>query len=189
MNSCRSPITRSRGFTLIEIMVVVVIMGMMVTFVMFAIDDPADEQLKIAMRRIQHSMRLAHEEAELNQEEVAIKFSRDGYQFQYLDEDKKWQPVDKPHFMLPHKLADQYELKLLHEGVSVSLTAMDTDDEKDKEKNQGRIYLASSGEMTPFELYLRIPDADLSLHLIGNTFGELRIEELDDDPETETLQK
>jgi len=209
MIPCRYSAPRHTGFTLIELLVVVVVMGMMITVTLLAIDDPAQAELERAMRRIQQTMRLAHEEAELNRVELAIKFSRDGYRFERLEQNQnqnqsqnqnqnqnsnktpgnpqtpgstktqntKWKLVNKPRFMQSHKLEDGYELTLMHNGVSVSLD----------EKDAGRILLASSGEMTPFELYLRVPSANLSLHLVGNAFGELRIPELDG--EAESLQK
>ena len=43
-------------------------------------------------------------------------------------------------------------------------------------KDAGRILLLSSGEMTPFELYLGLYNSKYRYHLIGNALGQIIVE-------------
>jgi general secretion pathway protein H len=183
-----------RGFTLIEILVVIFLVGIMVSVVVLSIGGNNEKDLRNEILRLKQVMLMAQEEAVLSQQQLAILFSPHGYEFNILrsvvqetqpenndpaiqgaffsTEENIWQEVDQPKHLLPHEVREEYKFKLLQEGISVAL---------DEEENEGRrIILASSGEMTAFELYLRYPDEDLSFHLIGSPMGDLFIEELEE---------
>lgn len=158
-----------QGFTLIEILVVMVLLGIVMTIAVISIGNTQSDQLEEDMRRLLQIVRLAHEESIIRQQTLAIKFSPHGYDLQrYEAKSKIWIPVSEPAFFQPRELDESYEIKLYQDGISVSLT----------EEDGGKILMYSSGEMTPFELEVSLPDSEINYRLIGDLMGTLEIEDL-----------
>ena len=76
-----------RGFTLLELLVVMMLLGIMLSVAVISIGDQRIEELKHESERLYQVMRLAHEEAILSQEVLAIRFYPHAYEFQVLVED------------------------------------------------------------------------------------------------------
>jgi len=71
-----------RGFTLLELMVVLVIVSIILTFVtLTAGGDPRAEQLQRETRRLAALLEMASEEAVLSSQQLAVRFSEEGYEF------------------------------------------------------------------------------------------------------------
>jgi len=158
-----------QGFTLIEILVVMVLMGIVMTIAVISIGNTQSDQLEEDMRRLLQIVRLTHEEAIIRQQTLAIKFSPHGYALQrYEARGKIWTPLTEPAFFQPRELDESYEIKLYQDGISVSL----------KEEDGGKIMIYSSGEMTPFELDVSLPDSEISYRMIGDLMGTVEIEDL-----------
>jgi len=158
-----------KGFTLIEILVVMILMGIILTIAMLSVGNSQSEQLEEDMRRLLQIMRLAHEEAIINQQTLAIKFSPHGYALQrYEGKGKIWIPVTEPAFFQARELDEGYEIKLLQEGFKVPL----------EKEDGGKVMMYSSGEITPFELDISLPDSDINYRLTGDLTGNLEIEGL-----------
>ena len=162
-----------KGFTLIEILVVMILLGIIMSIAVLSIGNSQSDQLEEDMRRLLQVMRLAHEEAIIKQQTLAIKFSPHGYELLRLDSSGKkkiWIPLTDPPFFQPRTLDEDYEIKLMQDGFSVSLN----------EEDAGRVAIYSSGEMTPFELIISLPDSEINYRLSGDLMGELEIEDLQD---------
>lgn len=158
-----------KGFTLIEILVVIVLVGIIITVAMISIGNTQSGKLKEDMRRLLQIMRLVHEEAITNQQTLAVKFSPHGYAIQrYENKGKIWVSVTDPAIFRPRKLDEDYEIKLVQDGLGVSLT----------DKDGGKILMYSSGEITPFTLNISLPDSDVHYHLSGDMMGTLKIKGL-----------
>jgi general secretion pathway protein H len=162
---------RHEGFTLIELLVVLVLVGIMVSMVVLSVGGQREKQLRNEIIRLQQVIRLAHEEAILNRNELAIRFRPNAYEFETL-EDEEWQSISSPDFMRYREIDEDFSLSLLQDGIPIPLQG----------EEGGRVLLASSGEMTPFELELRLVDSDAHYRLTGSAFGELNIEGVDDVP-------
>jgi general secretion pathway protein H len=148
----RSPVlkkflARSRGFTLLEVLVVVIIIGVVISFAVLSINSD-DKTLEEEARRLQALIGLAGQEAILQSKELALQFDEDGYEFLAFD-GEKWQPVTDDQILRPRKLPDTVAVDYEPEGQKLTLKGMD------EEAKPPRIYFLSSGEMTPFRLTLR----------------------------------
>ena len=153
------------GFTLLEILVVLILIGIILSVAVLSTGGGKERELEQEVQRMVSLMQLAKEEAVLNRVELAIKFSPNAYQF-LRQENNDWVPYTDHRIFRPRNLGEEYELRLLQDGISVSL----------QEKDAARIMLLSSGEMTPFELYVGLFNSEQRFHLIGNALGEITVE-------------
>ena len=166
-----TPVTRQGGFTLLELMVVLVIMGVLMTFVGLNVGgDRQAEQLEREARRLAALLQLASEEAVIRSEELAIRFTEDSYEFLIL-ENGQWLQIgdesERPFH--PHEFPDGIELDLeLEEELPPSL---------DSEENTApQVFLLSSGEITPFTLTLFVPDTEKQYLIKATLLGHLELE-------------
>jgi general secretion pathway protein H len=81
------------GFTLIEIVVVIVIIGVILSFATLSIGSGGLEQkLEQEAQRLASLLQLASQEAILQSKEMGVFFETDGYRF-YVLTSKKWQAL------------------------------------------------------------------------------------------------
>ena len=125
-----SPVRRSAGFTLLELMVVLVLIGIIFTFAMLSLGgDDIGELMEQEMHRMTTLLDLASDEAVLRGEELAVLFSEDGYEFLVLNEDR-WQATTEDGLLKAYTLPADIELRLEIEGEPPILTASSTQDEE-----------------------------------------------------------
>lgn len=150
-----------RGFTLIEVMVVVVIIGVLINFVSLSIgrNSPAD-QLKTEAKRLSSLIGLASEEALLRSALIGVDISEEEYRFVRLEEGV-WQPMED----------NLFRSRKLPEGMEFTIASTQQTGE-DEEENIPEIILLNSGEMTPFELKLSSDNVESYYRLSGDEIGE-----------------
>jgi general secretion pathway protein H len=163
---------RSRGFTLLEVLVVVIIIGIVISFAVLSINSD-DKTLEEEARRLQALINLAGQEAVLQSRELALEFTDDGYDFLVFD-GEKWQPLADDEILRPRTLPG--ELVVEYEAEGERLTLQSTNDEK----TPPRIYFLSSGEMTPFHLTVRRRGESDGYQLTGTTRGKTELRGTDD---------
>lgn len=156
---------KSRGFTLLEILVVVLIIGIVVGVATLAIRDNPAQRVETEGQRFAALLRLASQEAVLQSREVAIVFERHGYHFLVFDEGE-WIPPDDDVFRA-RALPDGMELEIVIEGERLEFGA--------QRRQDPRIFLLSGGEMTPFELDIRFDDRRASYRIRGDFGGRLAL--------------
>ena len=137
-------VSNARGFTLLEVLVVVFIIGLVVTFAGLSIKQSASRELSTEANRLHELLRLASEEAVLNGQELALQLGTQSYRFLRLDGDG-WQSVEEDRVLRERPFPPGVQIKLRLEGVLVNL---------EDESHPARILLLSSGELTPFELIM-----------------------------------
>lgn len=157
---------RTGGFTLLEILVVLVIIGVMVGLVSLSIGRPQGDELRTEAQRLQALLHLAAEESLMQGQEYGVQFSSHGYAFQRLTSEG-WQSLAEDKVLRARKLPSAMRLRLSVDGSPVEL-------------GQGggkvQVYLLSSGEMTPFQLVLRSAEG-AEIQLDGLITGQVRIDD------------
>jgi general secretion pathway protein H len=153
------------GFTLIEVMVVVVIIGVLINLTVLSLRSrsPAD-QLNEESQRLKSLIEIASEEALLRSSLIGVDISETGYGFLRLEKET-WQPVNDT-------LLRNRELP---EEVHISLTLAQPPSD-DEEKRTPEIILLNSGEITPFDLKISSIHIDDYYRLSGDETGELTLD-------------
>jgi general secretion pathway protein H len=163
-----------QGFTLIEILVVLVIIGIIISTAVLSIShsDIAVE-MEVEMKRIYALITLAREEAILQGQELALTVEPDRYLFESFAENK-WQPLSNDKVFRERKLQLGMGLALVVEHTTLILGKKADDEEQGKPK-PARIYLLSSGEISPFELILRSADETVQFRIKAGEDGKLEL--------------
>lgn len=167
------PNSRTRGFTLLEVMLVLLLMGLAVGYVMFnAFGVSHVDSLKQQAQRLQVIVDMASDYAVLNQQQLGVRIEEDRseYYFAYLDETDEWQRIEGEEIYAPHTLPESYtftlnlddlpwdvedqlfDRDLFDETLSVSNDGVDIGNEEERKLPPPQIMIMSSGEVTPFTL-------------------------------------
>ncbi len=182
--------TRQHGFTLLELLVVVVIAAILFTYTTLAIRSNSPEDLiKEEANRLERLVQLAMEESILRGEEYGIEVYVDGYRFLRFSENQ-WQPLSADKILRQRELSHEIELEMHVEESIISIdTFLDpladkkadledrSDDESEEEKIEikPQIYLLSSGEIDPeFEIRFYILGVETSYIVKGLFDGTLK---------------
>jgi general secretion pathway protein H len=142
---------RVRGFTLIELVAVLFIIGVMAAFAVIAMGDGGhDRVMEQEARRLASLLELVRDEGILSGETQAVGFTRQGYVFlrQYRVDERsyEWLPVEDDRVLRPRDVAHRnLEFTLYVEGVAVTLP-------RAADRPPPHVYLGLAGEMTPFQL-------------------------------------
>ncbi len=161
-------IIRSRGFTLLEIMVVLLLIGIITSFALLSAGRGPRERLAEEGRRLAALVELHQQEAILSGETRGIQFSRAGYAMRSLDEKGQWRSPAAADTLIRHELPEDIRLGLWIEDRPVDL------------KNTGQlpqVVLLASGETTEFVAVFGLAD-DASLNaplyrVAGDAMGRL----------------
>lgn len=178
-----SPARRSAGFTLLELMVVLVLIGIIFSFAVLSLggDDYA-ELMEQETHRMITLLGLASDEAVLRGDELAVLFAEDGYSFLILDEDQQWRATSDDGLLKSYALPEGIDLRLEVEGEPPILTATSIDDielqetdpdEDQEEELQPQVFILSSGEMTPFTVTFMSRQSRIRYHLTASLLGSL----------------
>jgi general secretion pathway protein H len=172
---------RLRGFSLLEVLVVVFIIGILATMFTLSVGiTGGDRELEREVDRLRALIGLASEEAVFQGREIGLKFLPRGYEFSVFDADENaWVVLTGDDLLSPRDLPEELLVELEIDGRAVVLKAGDrqqqsSDDDPD-EQYRPQIFIFSSGDVTPFELLLRRPfqSEGLSLEVTGDGSVEL----------------
>jgi general secretion pathway protein H len=165
---------RSKGFTLVEILVVVVIMAIVISIAILAISTTGrDPQLDEESRRIEGLVGLLHERALLEGRDFGLRIEPSAYEFVIYDARRdRWTTFDQEHEFrhrdLPKGVSFQLELdshvvviKPIDRSLSTNAPAAP------------QLAIAASGEGTPFRLTLLRAGTASRASVDGDALGKI----------------
>ena len=136
-----------RGFSLLELLVVLLIVGITLTMATLAIGPLLGRNDDDEAARLGAVLQLAREQAVLQGIEHGLELTTDGYRLLALEE-QRWVPLGDAAWR-PRTLPDRIRLRLEIEGRGVAL--------REKPTGEPQLLLFSSGETTPFAIELQSP--------------------------------
>ncbi len=125
----------AKGFTLIEIMIVVVIIGVISAAVLLSVNlTGRDQDLEKESERLLTLVNYAREQAELQTREYGVIFHDDGYRFVAYDVRRGlWRDIYEDEILRLRKLPDGLDVKLIVDARPVVLVP--TSDDKPSPKS------------------------------------------------------
>ncbi|MFT4808227.1 MAG: general secretion pathway protein H [Paraglaciecola sp.] len=175
MTKRRTPFAKYAGFTLLEVMLVLLIMGLATGAVVLSYSgENGQDLLKKQTQRLQVVFNMASDFAVLNQRQLGLRVEDDNnsYYFMYQDEEQEWQKLELDTTFAEHQLPDLFSLTLFltdlpwetenslfssgvfDEELSVSNDGVEIGNEEEKKLAPPQIFIFSSGEITPFSITL-----------------------------------
>ena len=156
------------GFTLLEIMLVLLLMGMISVGVVMTLPNnlTSQEDVQWQAQRFRTLLQFAEDEALISGLELGVVFEQNSYQFAFYDyKTQKWLPVVNKQIQgqveLPEKLEIEYVLSgSLWDEIDTEKQDEFIDDDdlvsiEGEEKVvslRPQVYVMSSGEVTPFSV-------------------------------------
>lgn len=182
----RCPGSCTAGFTLIEVLVVLVLIGIIISFAVLKVggDRRADE-LDRSARTFAAVLELASDVAISRSEEWGVRVDAEGYRFVVLGQDKQDGKRDKA---AQNKWIDVendpvFRARAWDRGMRVELELEGRDallEDADKEEDKPSILLLSSGEMTPFVATFSARETKARAQVEGDGLGNVKTAMLDE---------
>ncbi len=165
------------GFTLLEVLLVVVLVGIISSIAMLGLSAGGDERrLRDESDRLATLLVQVGSEAVMQNQEYGLKIADDGYLFLCLDEIRqRWQACAGDASLQVHTMPEGLEIHLLRDSSLKLPLLAEHDKDKDDTKEGERIYpdilLLSSGEASASSLEIRVSEHP-------EIRSEIRIDEL-----------
>lgn len=168
------------GFTLLEIMVVVVIIGVIVSAATLAFGVLGrDRQVEDETRRYWAVLQQAREEAELQSLDVAVFVSAHGYEYLRFDRRRnEWTPIADDKLYAQRELPEGLRFRLWLDAREIVLKPAppDRSDARENQKWPPQVMVLSNGDLMPFELHIERDQAPALWRVMAKPDNDLRIE-------------
>lgn len=175
---------RAAGFTLIEIMLVLVLLATSAVAVIGTLPERHDDKAKEEAARFYQLVQLLGEDALLNGMDFGIRIERHRYQFLELT-GQEWQPIKESRYFSEVEVGDDVTLEVELGGYAWQDkdrlfkpgTLFDEDlfaEQTDKKKvKPPQLIVMASGEYTPFSLAFEIDGENEFWQVRADELGEL----------------
>jgi general secretion pathway protein H len=136
---------RMRGFTLIEIVIVVLIIAITLALVSVNLQRGDENRVRDEVDRLVLRLHAAQDEAILQGQVLVVLFSNDGYRFLRVNNKGQLTPIETDDTLAPQKLPDGMTLSFEMDGAT--------------EGQEAILVLEPSGNVMPFTLTVRAGQA------------------------------
>ncbi|SET39797.1 type II secretion system minor pseudopilin GspH [Thalassotalea agarivorans] len=160
---------RNKGFTLIEIMLVLLIIGIVISSVqvnLFA--NTPEQKLEQQSQKFKAIFETVADYSVLNNMELGLVVKDNSYQFVAYD-GTSWVPVPEDRFTTSVTLPEEVTITLNFDDLPIEepqlfdpeqLIPEDEDFLEQEKKITPQVYILSGGDITPFEAIFELADAD-----------------------------
>lgn len=171
------------GFTLIEILVVVIIIAIISGVALMSMNLIGDDrELATERKRLATLIQVAQDEAMMQGREFGLELMTSAYRFVEFDPfDNQWREIQGDELFRLRKLPEGMEFELYVEDKHIMLEndPREFEDPEEagisltKEAYEPHLFVFSSGESTAFEIRVQRPRNDQQLVMRGDILGEI----------------
>ena len=168
------------GFTLLEVLVVVVIIGIIASMAVVSVNVlGGDREMDQETARLAAVLGQAREDAMLQGRDVGLRVDPAGYDFlRYDTRSEQWTVASDDPVLRSRALPPGVELELRLESRSVQLASRASGDPQAPPSPQ--IVVQASGDLVPFEILLRRAGTDEVRRVAATTDGTITAGKADD---------
>ncbi len=149
------------GFTLIEILVVLVIIGITIGFALLAFGDfGGSRRVVTAAESLSNQIKLIQQQAIMESATYGMQIEAKQYTVLKFSSSSTWQKSTNPFFK---------RILTFPSNTLVSFTSTSP-------KQQPSIIIYSSGEMTPFQITFGTPKSPTLIKIIGEANGDIKLD-------------
>jgi len=163
--------TQHRGFTLIEILIVIAIIGMVVGAAVLSLTSQQHRNIAQLAEQLTSQLQLASQEAMLKFTQYGFSTtSKQSYQFYVLDEDEnppRWKIIENRAAFRAAIIPKNYTLEI--ERTDESLESLPVSNPPD-------IEFHANGDITPFALEIFDDEKKLLHEIVGDRAGNIRLD-------------
>jgi general secretion pathway protein H len=165
---------RSKGFTLVEILVVIVIMAVVISITVLSVSSTGrDSQLDEESRRIEGLVGLLHERALLEGRDFGLRIEPAAYEFVVYDTRRdRWMMLDQEREFRHRELPKGVSFQLQLDSQTVVIKPVDRNLSDGNQPNP-QVAIAASGEGTPFRLTLQRDATQAKASVDGDALGKI----------------
>jgi general secretion pathway protein H len=166
---------RARGFTLIEIMVVVVIIGVVTAAVIINFTGKSrDTELETEARRLDALFGYVREQAELQTRDYGFRVSDENYSFVVFDViGNQWRPADEDDALREREFPEGLVPRVVVEGRTVVLDSKKR--ATDLKDFSPQVMIFSNGDLSSFELSLQREGSRDNARIYSDEQSEIRL--------------
>jgi general secretion pathway protein H len=165
---------RGKGFTLVEILVVIVIMAVVISITVLSVSSTGrDSQLDEESRRIEGLVGLLHERALLEGRDFGLRVEPAAYEFVVYDSRRdRWMMLDQEREFRHRDLPKGITFQLQLDSHTVVIKPIDRNLASGDQPNP-QVAIAASGEGTPFRLTLQRDATQAKASVDGDALGKV----------------
>jgi general secretion pathway protein H len=183
IHSCRQ-LHRGTGFTLLELLVVLVVVAIMVSMAMLSFGVLGrDRQAEEESRRFWVVLQQAREESELQAEDLGIFVSADSYEYLRFEPRRdEWQVIENDELFAQRRLPEgmRFRLRVDSREIVMKPGLPNRGDKDENKKWPPQVMVLSSGDVMPFELEIEREGAPSLWRVTGLADNDLRVEKRDE---------
>ncbi len=170
---------RSKGFTLIEILVVILIMAVVISLTVLSVNSTGrDSQLDEESRRIEGLVGLLHERAVLEGRDFGLRIEPTAYEFVVYDTVReRWMMLSQEQEFRHRDLPKGISFQLQLDSQTVVIKPIDRNLASGEAPPPPQVAIAASGEGTPFRLTLQRDATQAKASVDGDALGKITHEE------------
>jgi len=200
MKTSKSNIRQNQGFTLIEVMLVIVMIGLMVAAIRVnVVGNKPEAKLQQESARFAGIFDLAAEYALLNNVEIGLILEKDSYQFLGYD-GEHWLPIVDYDALSSYQLPEEVRLSIVLDDLPLEQPSLidvklfqpveedffddfsfdDEDEAETKKTIIPQVYLLSGGDITPFRAEFSLAEQfefeqQVEFHVVGEYSTPVKI--------------
>jgi len=172
-NKLQALVPKESGFTLFELLIVIVILGIVAAFALLATGDfGRSRRIEASVSQFVQLVQMAEQQAIIESNVLAIALTPHGYQFYRYqttinNNQGQWQTLPPNSLLAYHSWPAGVKA-----SVSSSNSSLDNDD-----GTKSFIIISPTGDLTPFFLYLKLHSKAI-FYLKGLTNGTIEVKKL-----------